>query len=185
MLNNLSYIHHFVGIFEKNQHSFHGDNNNELLDAIIFSVSGTIDNTLIDVMVLRDAILHRRNLFGFWIDVRKAFDSVSHSWLMEMFIIHRFPVKLIGIITNIFSKWNVIINIPVKEGVKESGVIIISNGILQGDSFCPALYTLSKNVISWLVRSFEGYTLAKPISTKITHTLFIDDLKGYAKSRSR
>ena len=29
MLNNLSYIHHFVGIFEKNQHSFHDDNNNE------------------------------------------------------------------------------------------------------------------------------------------------------------
>ena len=38
MLNNLSYIHHFVGIFEKNQHSFHDDNNNELLDTIIFSV---------------------------------------------------------------------------------------------------------------------------------------------------
>ena len=38
MLNNLSYIHHFVGTFEKNQHSFHDDNNNELLDAIIFSV---------------------------------------------------------------------------------------------------------------------------------------------------
>ena len=37
MLNNLSYIHHFVGIFEKNQHSFHNDNN-ELLNAIIFSV---------------------------------------------------------------------------------------------------------------------------------------------------
>ena len=38
MLNTLSYINHFVGIFEKNQHSFHDDNNNELLDAIIFSV---------------------------------------------------------------------------------------------------------------------------------------------------
>ena len=36
MLNNLFYIHRFVGIFEKNQHSFHDDNNNELLDAIIF-----------------------------------------------------------------------------------------------------------------------------------------------------
>ena len=36
MLNNLSYIHHFVGIFEKNQHSFHDDNNNELLVTNIF-----------------------------------------------------------------------------------------------------------------------------------------------------
>ena len=38
MLNNLSYIHHFAGTFENNQHSFHDDNNHELLDAIIFSV---------------------------------------------------------------------------------------------------------------------------------------------------
>ena len=38
MLDNLSYIHHFDGIFEKNQHSFHDDNSNERLDAIIFSV---------------------------------------------------------------------------------------------------------------------------------------------------
>ena len=37
------------------------------------NVSGTIDNTLIDDMVLRDAILHRQYLFGFWVDVRKAF----------------------------------------------------------------------------------------------------------------
>ena len=117
--------------------------------------------------------------------MRKVFDSVSHSWLIEMFNIHRFPVKLIEIVTNIISKWNVIINIPVNDGIKASSVIRISNGILQGDSFCPALYTLSKNVISWLARSFEGYTLAKPISRKVTHTLFIDDLKGYTKSRSR
>ena len=149
------------------------------------NVSGTIDNTLIDDMVLRDAILHSRNLFGYWVDVKKAFDSVSHSWLIEMFIIHRFPIKLIEIIKNIISKWCVIINIPVKDGTKESCVIRIGNGILQGDSFCPGLYTLSKNVISWLARSFEGYTLAKPIVIKLTHTLFIDDLKGYAKSRNR
>ena len=136
-------------------------------------------------MVLRDAVLHRRNLFGYWVDVRKAFDSVSHSWLIEMFMIHRFPVKLIQIISNIISKWCVVIVIPVKDGNKESCVIRINNGILQGDSFCPGLYTLSKNVISWLVRSFEGYTLSKPIAFKLTHTLFIDDLKGYAKSRSR
>ena len=38
MSNNLSYIHHFVGIFEKNQHSFRDANNNGHLDAIIFSV---------------------------------------------------------------------------------------------------------------------------------------------------
>ena len=39
-----------------------------------------------------------------------------------------------------------------------------------------------KNPVSWLVRSFQGYVLSTPIKEKVTHTLFIDDLKGYAKS---
>ena len=55
--------------------------------------SGTMCNLLVDDMVLRDAKLHHRNLFCYWIDVRKAFDSVSHSWLIKMLEIHRFPNK--------------------------------------------------------------------------------------------
>lgn len=39
-----------------------------------------------------------------------------------------------------------------------------------------------ENPISWLIRSFDGYTISKPIKEKVTHTLFIDDLKGYARS---
>ena len=41
-------------------------------------VSGTVHNLLVDDMVQRDDILHKRNLFTTWIDVRKTFDS-SHS----------------------------------------------------------------------------------------------------------
>ena len=41
------------------------------------------------------------------------------------------------------------------------------------------------NVVSWIIRASEGYTLSAPILEKITHTLFIDDLKGYAKSNPK
>ena len=41
------------------------------------------------------------------------------------------------------------------------------------------------NVVSWMLRASEGYKLSAPISTKVTHTLYIDDLKGYAKSLSK
>ena len=60
-------------------------------------VSGTVDNLMIDDMVQRDAILHKRNLFTTWIDIRKAFDSVSHSFLIEILRIHRLPVKILSV----------------------------------------------------------------------------------------
>ena len=147
--------------------------------------AGTVNNLLIDDSVMRDAVLHHRNLFCFWIDVRKAFDSVSHSWLIKMLEIHRFPRKLVTIFISIMKSWSVYIQIPVKDGYKQSRVIQLINGILQGDTYCPQLYGLSVNVIAWVIRSTEGYTLSKPISLKVTHTLFVDDLKGYAKSFDR
>ena len=146
---------------------------------------GTINNLLIDDMVMRDAVLRQRNLFCYWIDVRKAFDSVSHSWLVKMLKIHRFPKKFVAIFTRIMESWSVTIQIPVKDGHKLSRVIMLINGILQGDTYCPNAYGLSVNVVGWKIRSSQGYTLSKPISSKVTHTLFVDDLKGYVISHIR
>ena len=102
-----------------------------------------------------------------------------------MLEIHRFPSKIINIFRSIINSWSVQISIPVKDGFKDSNIINLTNGILQGDSYCPALYVLTMNVVSWLIRSTEGYVLSKPISKKVTHTLYIDDLKGYTKSMER
>ena len=142
-------------------------------------VTGTVNNLLIDDVVMRDAVLHKRNLFCYWIDVKKAFDSVSHSWLLKVLEIHRFPRKLITIFKNIMSNWSVTIQIPVQGGIVESRLIRLTNGILQGDSYCPDLYTLAMNLVSWKIRSTEGYKMSKPLTSRVTHTLFIDDLKGY------
>ena len=130
--------------------------------------SGTVSNLLVDDMVLRDARLHHRIVFCYWVDVRKAFDSVSHSWLIKMLVIHRFPTKLVTLFTSIMQNWSVRIAIPVKDGYVESAVIFLTNGILQGDSYCPDLYMLTMNAQSWVIRSSEGYKLSAPISKKIT-----------------
>ena len=41
---------------------------------------------------------------------------------------------------------------------------------------------MCNNLVSWLFRSFKGYILSKPIKEKVTHSLFIDDLKMYSDS---
>ena len=43
------------------------------------------------------------------------------------------------------------------------------------------LFILCLNLIAWKVRATEGYRLSKPISTKITHLLYVD-LKLFAAS---
>ena len=80
---------------------------------------------------------------------------------------------------NIINTWNTILVIPLKEKTIESQPIKLKNGELQGDTFCPNLYTLCNNLVSWVIRSFNGYVLSKPIKEKVTQTLFIDDMKNY------
>ena len=77
--------------------------------------SGTTDNLLIDDMVVRDAQINKRNLSCAWIDVTKAFDSVSHSWLVYALRIHRIPTKLQTIIISIIEKWNVRIKVMTRD----------------------------------------------------------------------
>ena len=77
---------------------------------------------------------------------------------------------------------NIVLIIRTKEGVVESNSINLTNGELQGDTMCPNLYTLCGNPVAWSLRSTSGYVMSAPIKEKITHTLFIDDLKGYTKS---
>ena len=52
--------------------------------------SGTTDNLLIDRMVTLDCHRGKRNLSMAWV-VKKAYDSVDHTWLAKVMRIHRFP----------------------------------------------------------------------------------------------
>ena len=57
-------------------------------------------------------------------------------------------------------------------------------GLTHGDTLCPTLFTLCLNAIAWKLRATSGYKLSKPISCKVTHTLYIDNLKLCASSKN-
>lgn len=50
---------------------------------------GYVDNLLIDKMVLEDAHFQKKNLSCSWVDVKKAFDSVSQQWIIKILKMHR------------------------------------------------------------------------------------------------
>ena len=131
--------------------------------------SGTVDNLLIDRMVCQDVQRGHRNLSMAWIDVSKAYNSVDHRWLVEMFKLHRFPEWFGSLIGRLSWSWNSRIVTETKQGCESSEIIHFKKGLPQGNSLCPTLFTLCLNPIAWKLRATSGYKLSKPVSCKVTH----------------
>ena len=146
---------------------------------------GCTDNLLVDRMVLEDAQFNLKNLTCTWVDLKKAFDSVSHPWLFRCLECHGVPVVLIDFIKNIVKTWEISIEINTKNGKEKIETIKVNRGILQGDSFCVTLFIMSVNPLAWYIRSTEGYNITCHRNEKITHSLYVDDLKTYHKSRNK
>ena len=46
------------------------------------------------------------------------------------------------------------------------------------------MFTLCLNLVAWKLRATSGCKLSKPISCKVTHLLYSDDLKMHASSEN-
>ena len=71
---------------------------------------GTKDQLLIDKTILKDCRKRRTNLAMAWIDYRKAYDFVPHSWILEC-------LDMLGIADNVRSfleksmkKWKLLLS---------------------------------------------------------------------------
>ena len=71
-----------------------------------------IDNLLIDKVILEDARKNSKNLSCTWIDVKKAFDGVSHVWLIEVLKMHRISEKLVvAFAENVMRSWTITLHV--------------------------------------------------------------------------
>ena len=120
--------------------------------------SGTKDNVLIDRIVTLDCHRGKRNLSMAWVDVRKVYDSVDHTWLAKVTRIHCFPKWLCGTIMwdDLAASWNTKIVAFTKQGPEISRSIRFIKGLPQGDALCPRLFTLCLNPVAWLPRCHRG-----------------------------
>lgn len=97
---------------------------------------GTIDNLLIDKMILEDAHFHKKNLSCTWVDVKKkAFDSVSNQWIAKTLEMHGINANLIHLIKSAMKTWNINLELTTNKGKETVGNIKVNRGIPQGDVF--------------------------------------------------
>ena len=137
---------------------------------------GTKDQLLIDKRIPRDWKKKNKNLAMAWVDCKRAYVMVSHSWILESMKLINISESVIKFIQGSMSKRKT----ELTACGESLGEVDIKRGIFQGDSLSPLLFVICMMPLSDVLRKMTpGYTLG---SVKINHLLFMDDLKLYCKS---
>ena len=74
-------------------------------------VWGTTEQLLINKSILNDARNHHQNLITVWLDYRKAFDSVPHTWLIQALKLAKVLQKVVNAIETLTNRWYTILTI--------------------------------------------------------------------------
>ena len=139
---------------------------------------GTKDQLLIDKMVMKNSRRRKTNLSMAWIDYKKAFDMIPHTWLIECLKIYGAEENTISFLKNTMRNWNTILT---SYGIRLAEVNI-RRGIFQGDSLSPLLFVVAMIPMTKVLQKMDaGYQLKKR-GNKINHLMFMDDIKLYGKS---
>ena len=114
-----------------------------------------------------------------YINYRKAYDMVPHSWILETIEVTGIAENMGSLIKRNMGNWCMVLN---SDG-KNLGNVKIAREIFQGDSLSPLLFVLVMIPLTILLRKeMFGYRLTKDTSDNIlNHLLFMDDLKLYGR----
>ena len=139
---------------------------------------GTKDQLLIDKTILKDCRKRRTNLAMAWIDYRKAYDFVPHSWILEC-------LDMLGIADNVrrfleksMKKWKLLLN----SNGSDLCEVDVNRGIFKGDSLSPLIFVICMIPLSLLLRKVKASYEWGRKEFKLNHLLFMDDLKLFGKS---
>ena len=123
-----------------------------------------------------------------WIDYKKAFDRVPHTWINRCLDLYKIDDSLRAFLANQMTQWKTDINLYHNDGEINIPDVQIRRGIFQGDSLSPLSFCLAIDPLSKLLKSEGvGYNLSKSrkkdnVEEIISHLLFMDDLKLYAST---
>ena len=118
-------------------------------------------------------LIHRNIcIYTVWLDYQKAFDSITHEWLLHSLKLAETPPQLLSAIENLTKHWTTITSL---HGTNESvitNIIKYLNGIFQGDTLSVLLFVLCLNPLSFLLQKLKGYSHGKRRSHTLTHNFF-------------
>ena len=109
---------------------------------------GTTDQIFCVRQMIEKHIEHHDPLYMAFIDLKKAYDSVSRSLLMDILRAEGLPEKLVVLIEKLYAKTS--LKIRIKQEIGRG--VDISTGVRQGCVISPVLFNLFLNFILKLIR---------------------------------
>ena len=94
------------------------------------------------------------------------------------------PEKMCNLLETLMNMWKTRLEIKVIGSERQTSRLIrIARGFLQGYSYSPVGYCLTKVPVGMLIFKSKGYRMGIPWEREIkrTHSLFVDDLKVYSE----
>ena len=142
---------------------------------------GTKDQLLIDKMIIRNCKRRLTGLGMAWVDYKKAYDMVPHSWIRKCMLMFGVVGNATRVLDKSMDKWCT----ELTSCGRPLGMVNIRRGIFQGDSLSPLLFVMALIPLTLVLRKVKaGYDLAGRRGV-VNHLLFMDDLKLYGKSEKQ
>lgn len=145
---------------------------------------GCKEQLIIDSVITKQAEKNQRNLKVCYIDYKKAFDSIPHTWLVKTLEIYKIDPVIINFLEKTMSTWRTRIHLRATQGQEiTTEEICIKTGIFQGDALSALWFCLCLNPLSnALNRTSYGFNIKNGKNTEhtISHLLYMDDIKIYA-----
>ena len=139
---------------------------------------GTNDILYFDRAVITEVKSRNNNLAMAWIDYKKAYDMVPHSWSIESLDLCGVAENIKSLLVNSMEKWKVMLC----SGNSEFCEVEIKRGIFQGDSLSPLVFVLALIPFSLILRKVKVAYEFSESKEKINHLLFMDNLNLYSRS---
>ena len=141
---------------------------------------GTKDQLLIDKMIMRNCKRRSCGLAMAWIDYRKAYDLVPHTWLLKCTNLFGIASNMVSLLKNSMNMWRT----DLTSGKHVFGEVRIKRRIFQGDSLSPLLFVLALTPLTLILREVKaGYDVREKV--RINHLLYMDDLNLYGKNKNK
>ncbi|XP_044745088.1 uncharacterized protein LOC123306951 [Coccinella septempunctata] len=142
---------------------------------------GSKELLIIDNTITKQAKKRLKNISVAWIDYQKAFDSVPHSWLLEILRIYKVDHEVVELLKSLMSTWRTCLTWNKKSS---STPIKIKRGIFQGDGLSPSWFCLALNPLSNILNR-AAYSYSMDSQNKVSHLFYLDDLKLFSRGQKQ
>ncbi|CAH2105270.1 unnamed protein product [Euphydryas editha] len=143
---------------------------------------GCKEQLTLDAIVLNHAYKKKKDIHSMFIDYRKAFDSIPHTWLLKVLQIYKINPIIISFLQVSMQNWQT--KLKINQSLTTEP-IHIKRGIFQGDALSPLWFCLALNPLSDLINHSKlGFKLNNEQSSTISHLMYMDDIKLFASNAS-